>query len=198
MKLNLAIIVLLSVSAPAFAGRHDFDACALASQLAAPRLPDDIAVMYDASLDASVHQAMDFWTARLSGVEKRPFVWHRVDSPADCMIHVHMVSQLVLLANDDAQDVNIHTVGLAYMPGAPKYNGIVLVSEVWPWAIAHEIGHLLGCAHSNSGIMQPEHNTGESAPMSISAYEVAASRVVRLQAWIQQHPDIGIQAARKR
>lgn len=153
--------------------------CTLAPELETSRIPVDIAVKYDAGLDAQVAEAMDLWTTRLSAVELRTITWHRVNGSA-CMIDIRLVSP-GSLRNLDDKETEYNAVGIAHTPASARYDGEILITKPLAWIIAHEIGHTLGCEHAQTGVMQAVHRNN-IVRLEISDAELYLARVARIQA----------------
>jgi hypothetical protein len=161
------LIALLPALVP---GKSPPDGCALAYRLQQAELPQDIAVKTDRMTSDATKIAMDWWVARLSS-PARPITWHTVEDSATCMIYIRF----------GWEEIGERSVlGHTYMPVSKRYHGLAIVKLVNPWIVAHEIGHVIGCAHG-IGIMRAEYSPFDNR-LWIDDYALRLASLVRLRA----------------
>jgi len=161
---------LLFALLPALIAGKSPPGCALAYQLQQAELPQDIAVKTDRTTSDATKIAMNWWVARLSS-PARPITWHTVEDSAACMIYIRF----------EWEDfANKSVLGHTYMPVSKKYSGLAMVKLVNPWIVAHEIGHLIGCAHG-VGVMRAEYASYDQR-LWIDDHALRLASLRRLQA----------------
>jgi hypothetical protein len=152
MSKTLYVALAIAVFPALVIGKNPSEVCALANQLQQAELPQDIAVRTDRMTSAATKIAMDWWTTRLS-TPARPITWHVVVDAPDCMIYIRF--------GWDNMTANKPIEGYTHMPNDRKFDGLAVIKRVDPWVIAHEIGHLIGCAHG-LGVMRREYAAGKT------------------------------------
>lgn len=148
IRLFLSALLLLPVLANA---NNQPRSCGLAYRMQQAELPQDIAVRVDRQTSGPTKIAMDWWAARLS-TPAHAVTWHTVENLDDCMIYIRQGlygSMPTRLAR-----------GYTYTPDHSKYSGVATVSLWNAWVVAHEIGHLIGCAHG-AGVMRALHTPAD-------------------------------------
>lgn len=137
-SVRIAIGFLLLAATPGFCRSAKEPAC---TELLSMHLPGDVTVDADKAIAPQTKEAMDYLASRLG------FRWHFVGRRSDAMLHVHFVA--------GAEYMHANRAGEAFTPLSPLFDGVARVRTRDALVVAHEICHVLGFAHSETGLMSP-------------------------------------------
>lgn len=110
-------------------------------QLLSMQLPDDVTVNADKTIAAQTEEAMDYLASRLN------FRWHFVGRRSEAMLYVHFVA--------GAEYMHADRAGEALTPMSPLFDGVARVRARDSRVVAHELCHVLGFPHGETGLMNP-------------------------------------------
>jgi hypothetical protein len=101
-------------------------------------------VYADKAIKPQTVEAMDYLSRRIG------FRWHFAPLK-QAEVKVHFVA--------GAEYMHVGRAGEAYLPWSPNYDGVASVRVRDSWVVAHEICHVLGFEHSETGLMRPNRSS---------------------------------------